>query len=184
MSECRLKKTATEAVITQRLQKLELRQMIHSIIGKLLVVLLALWILFSFVFGLSIVKDNGMSPALHEGDLALYYRLQKDYVSGTAVVYSIDGQQFFGRIAAVSGDAVLITEDGQLVINGYVQTDGNGTLTYPAENGCEYPVTIGEKEFFILGDSREDAMDSRILGVISADRLDGKVITILRRRSI
>lgn len=184
MREQRPKKTPTETAITQRLQKLELRRTYLSMLGKLLAVLLVLWSLFSFVYGLSVVKDNGMSPAFHEGDLVLYYRLQKDYASGDAVACSIDGQQLFGRIAAVAGDEVLITEDGQLVINGYVQTDENATLTYPVENGCQYPVTVGENEFFILGDRRGETVDSRIFGAVPADSLDGKVITLLRRRSI
>lgn len=184
MYEYRLKKTPTETAITQRLQKLELRRMLLSTLEKLLAVLLVLWILFSFVYGLSVVKDDSMSSAFHEGDLVLYYRLQNDYASGDAVAYIIDEQQFFGRIAAVSGDEVLITEAGQLVINGYVQTDENATITYPVENGCEYSVLIGENEFFILGDNRAEAVDSRACGAVSEDSLDGKVITLLRRRSI
>jgi len=168
----------------RKIQMPTLCRLLLSVIGKLLIVPLILWILFSFVYGLCIVKDYCMSPALHEGDLALYYRMQNTYTSGDVVAYSFDGHEFLGRIAAVSGDVVLITEEGQLVINGYMQVAENAMHTYPTEKSFEYPVIVGENEFFILCDNREETVDSRGFGLISIDSLEGKIITILRRRGI
>lgn len=45
-------------------------------IGFLAVLLI---ITFSFIFGISRCSDNSMNPSLKEGDLAFYYRLQKEY---------------------------------------------------------------------------------------------------------
>lgn len=60
----------------------------------------------------------------------------------------------------------------------------NAAYTYPVPGGCAFPLTLGPNEYFILADSRDGGVDSRTFGAIPADELAGKVITVLRRRSI
>lgn len=47
-----------------------------------------------------------------------------------------------------------------------------------------FPVTIGEGEYFVLGDNRIKAEDSRIYGVVSNREIQGSVITLIRRRGL
>ena len=57
------------------------------------------------------------------GDILMYYRLHTEYKAGDMVVYQADGLLHIGRIAAVPEETVQITEEGELVINGYTQAD-------------------------------------------------------------
>lgn len=141
-------------------------------------------VLFLFVFGIARCGDPSMSPAVKDGDLVLYYRLDKDYVQNDVVVYKRNGNTEIRRIAAVAGDTVDISEEG-LIINGSLQQEsGIYEDTQRYEEGIEFPVTLQEGEIFLLGDAREHSTDSRIYGPVKASDTEGTVITIVRRRGI
>ena len=46
------------------------------------------------------------------------------------------------------------------------------------------PVDIPEGCVFVLGDNRQEAADSRDFGPVSLESVEGKVISILRRRGL
>jgi signal peptidase I len=50
--------------------------------------------------------------------------------------------------------------------------------------GIEYPYTVPEDSYFVLCDFRTSSDDSRSYGAVPKEDLDGKIITILRRRGI
>ena len=60
--------------------------------------------------------NDDMLPRISAGDLLLYYRLENSWIAGDVVVFEKEGEQYVGRIVAVSGDTVEVTEDAQLVI--------------------------------------------------------------------
>lgn len=151
---------------------------------KLAVLVAVLVGAFTWVFGFAQVEGNGMRPTAGDGDLALFYRLDKELAARDLVVYEHDGRLLTGRIVAVPGDRVEVTEDGQLKINGYVQDTLYGQPTMPAHGGPSYPVTVGHDQYFVLGDGRTAAEDSREFGTVGIDDVQGKVITLLRRREI
>ena len=88
-----------------------------------------------------------------------------------------------GRVIAREGDVVNIDENGTLHVNGTVQ---GGEIMYPtyAKEGIEYPYKVPEDSIFILGDYRTQTEDSRDFEAIPIDDVEGKVITILRRRGL
>ena len=104
------------------------------------------------------------------------------------MVYSTSDGIRAGRIEAAQEGTVSATEDGQLLIGGRAQPvqEENGIFydTYRIEGGADLPVTLEEKEYFILGDKRNTSRDSRIYGVIKGKSIKGKVFMILRRRAI
>ena len=76
-------------------------------------------------------------------------------------------------------------EEGGYVVDGTTPGEYVTYETRKAENGdVEYPVVVGKDEYFILNDHREDLDDSRKFGSIPASRVKGRIIFILRRRSI
>ena len=125
-----------------------------------------------------------MSPAFKEGDLAIYYRLQKNFQASDAVVIEKDGEFQIRRIVAKAGDEVDITEDG-LKINGYLQQENEiYSETLPYVEGIGFPITLGQDEYFVLGDNRTNAKDSRVYGVVKKEEIKGIVMTLLRRRGL
>lgn len=150
--------------------------------GKLAGIMLCFVLLSLFVFGLYRNRDADMYPALKDGDLVIYYRMDKDYIASDCIVLTYDGKQQVRRVVAVEGDTVDITEQG-LVINGLVQWE---TYVYEVTQryaeGMDFPITLQEGEVFVLGDARAGATDSRIYGAVNVTDTKGKVMLILRRR--
>ena len=161
-------------LLLRDLLRLLLRLAVIAVIGLLL---------FGKVFLLCQMKGTDMFPALKDGDLLLAYRLQKDYRKNDVVIYEAEGIRRAGRIVAREGDRVLITEDGLLRVNGTVL---RGEILYPTEprSGMEETYTVPRKSVFILGDYRTEARDSRDFGPVSVKQVEGKLITVLRRRGI
>jgi signal peptidase I len=125
-----------------------------------------------------------MYPRLRDGDLILYYRLEKDYNIDDVVVFKVDDLTCVARIVAQGGDVVDINDNGQLLVNGNVQEE---EIFYPTEEfpgGITYPYTVESDSYFMLCDYRTISADSRSYGAVSLQNICGKVITILRRRGI
>jgi signal peptidase I len=51
-------------------------------------------------------------------------------------------------------------------------------------NEITYPYTVEADSYFVLCDFRTASIDSRSFGAVPKKNLDGKVITLLRRRGI
>lgn len=138
--------------------------------------------LFTFVFGIFRNQDAAMYPAVKDGDLVIWYRMEKEYIAGDLAVTDYQGKRQVRRVVAVSGDTVDITEEG-LLINGSPQQEPEifqDTNRY--EEGIDFPVTLQEGEIFVLGDARENAADSRIYGPVKKEDTLGKVMILIRRR--
>ena len=151
---------------------------------KIAILAILLIITFVFIFGISRCNDNSMSPSFKDGDLAIYYRLQKDYNIGDVVVVEKDDEVQIRRIIAKAGDKVEITEDG-MKINGYLQNEINiYEETLPYVEGVTFPLEVLENEYFVLGDSRSNAKDSRIYGTVKKEEIKGGVMTLIRRTGL
>ncbi|MBB5183227.1 signal peptidase I [Catenisphaera adipataccumulans] len=157
---------------------------VKLLVMKIVMIILFLIMLFTFLFGIMKEPDNMMNPAIKEGDLVIYYRLDKDYLAGDVVMVKYDGEISPKRVVAVAGDTVEITDEG-LVVNGYVQQEKDiYTETLPYKGKVSYPLKIKEGQVFVLGDNRPYSLDSRNYGPVSTDAIKGQVITVIRRRGI
>lgn len=154
------------------------------LLAKIAAIIFAFALVFTFMYGFCRNPDVSMVPAVKDGDLVMFYRLDKNYAAQDTLVLEFGGQKQVRRVVAVAGDKVDITEDG-LIVNGAIQQEKEiyqATKRY--EEGVEFPLIVGEGEVFVLGDSRENATDSRIYGVVKNKDTLGKVMMILRWRDI
>jgi signal peptidase I len=151
---------------------------------KLSVAAALIVLLLTFVFGLFRATGPDMVPAVKDGDLVAFYRLDRDYAAGDLVVLNYEGTMQVRRAVAIAGDTVDITEVG-LVINGAPQLEpGAFGKTTRYEGGTALPVALGEGEVFVLGDGREGAVDSRIYGAVASRDTLGTAIALVRRRGL
>jgi len=145
---------------------------------------LFIWLMFTYVYG--ITKGDGMmAPSFQAGDLVFYYRLEKNIAEGDVVVYERGQETSEYRVVAEEGDTVDI-QNGSLTVNGYGRDETYlyGAETEAWENGIRFPVTVGTGQVFLLCDDRTEATDSRIFGCVDKKDIKGKVILVMRRRSI
>lgn len=159
------------------------KDVLHLFI-KIIGIFVILLLIFTFLFGIFRYGDISMEPGVKDGDLVLFYRLDKNYVPSDCLVLEYQGKRQVRRVAAVAGDVVDITQDG-LVVNGALrQEEQIYQDTYQYTEGIDFPVTVEEGQVFVLGDNRKRATDSRIYGAVEIEDTLGKVMTIIRRRGI
>ncbi len=180
---------SVEKVIAKRRERLVTRAGCRSLVVRLLYLAVIAYLLFTYGFLITQCRGQGMYPAVKDGDLCGVFRRQAQSLFGEKlkqndiVAYRSDGERAFGRVAAVGGDVVMLTDSGSLMVNGV--TEGGEILfpTYATEE-LQYPYRVPEGSVFVLGDYRTNTVDSRGLGAIPLESVEGKVITILRRRGL
>ena len=178
---------AEEAENSKEKQKKQSSPMtpIQIFLLNLLIVILVMWLLWGFVIGAVSAPNDDMSPNIKSRDLLLYYRLDESYLSQDTVVFVKNNTTYVGRVVAVAGDSVEISDDDQLIINHHIVSEPEIHAATPRYEGfVQYPVLLGDNEYFILADARGGAEDSRYFGTVERNEIYGKVVTLFRRHSI
>ena len=110
----------------------------------------SVWLLFHTVLFVGIVPSSSMEPTIPEGSIILGTRLVGSLGQGDIIVFRHGGKILVKRIVAVGGDTVsLDDQDGSFAVNQELAT-ATRVLTVP--EGC----------FFVVGDNREESLDSRV----------------------
>lgn len=126
------------------------------------------------------VNGGSMNPVLNSGDVVLMNRLSYDL--GTpdrfdiAVFEKENDSLNIKRIVGLPGETIQI-KDNCIYINGN-PLEAENSLEYVTIAGiAEYPVELGEDEYFLMGDNRDSSEDSRFAGIgnIKRSQLVGKV---------
>lgn len=129
-----------------------------------------------------------MEITLVSGDLLLMQRswLVSEYAQGDIVVAAKDsfhnGECIIKRIIAVEGQTVNIDNETGLVYVDDQALDESYAKTPTYEKGeWIFPLTVDENCFFVMGDNREESVDSRYLeiGQVHEDEIQGKIIWLL-----
>lgn len=149
---------------------------------KIALIVVAALVLFTFVFGLYRVSDDYMQPSIKDGDLIMFYRLDRTFVASEVLVLEYNDRVTCGRVIAVAGDEVNIDSEGLLVNGSYQQEQGIIDETTQVADGVTFPLTVPENCVFLLGDHRTSAVDSRIYGCVPEEDIWGKVMGQFRRR--
>ena len=116
------------------------------------------------------VDGSSMEPMLMDGDNLIVDKLTYRFREPRrfdVIVFPVrydDNRRYIKRIIALPGETVQIDETGTIYINGEVLEEHYGSETIrPDTIGlAAQPVTLGEGEYFVLGDNRNHSSDSRI----------------------
>ena len=131
------------------------------------------------------MNTSAMHPNIYEGDLVLFYRLDKSVVAGDTVVLTRDGRDLILRVVATKGQVVDFSERGELLIDNYPDMRETFYVTEPLEGGeIEYPYVVKEGEVFVMSDFRTVMDDSRSFGAVPLSQIKGKVISNIRVRNV
>ena len=117
-----------------------------------IVLILAVFALFRFVIGLSVVGGDSMVPNLLDQDIVVYSRLSRDYQPGDIIAMRVpSGEYYVKRVIATGGDIVEV-RNGHVRVNGVEIEDPWGYGETRAERGTViYPYTVREGNVFVLG---------------------------------
>lgn len=139
---------------------------------------------FLFFFRFVRVNDISMFPGMGEGDLVVACFTDKHYSANDIIVYKYKDKYQVRRVVAIDGDTVDITEEG-LLINGKKQDETKiSGKTFAYKEGIRFPVTLGNREVFLMADSRENTSDSRLYGPVRETETLGRIGFVLRHNNL
>lgn len=156
-----------------------IQNLVHWIVDIIVVIAFACYLIYSFGTRVQ-VSGSSMNPVLNSGDVVLMNRFVYDLGNPSrydiAVFQKENSSYNLKRIIGLPGETVQI-KDNLVYIDGIpLTTDeplGHATIAGVAE----YPIELGDDEYFLLGDNRESSEDSRFsgIGMIKREQLTGKV---------
>ena len=145
--------------------------------SKYIIVIIFVLLFFIFVIGLQQVIGPSMNPTLNEGDIIItnkfIYRF-KSIERNDVVVISQDEKYMIKRIVGLPGEKVEY-QNNDVLINGkaYKETFTNSETEDFTIQDLGYDV-IPEDMYLVLGDNRENSLDSRTFGLICKNQIIGK----------
>jgi len=142
-----------------------LEVLVHAII--------AVVICFSFLFRIATIDGPSMKDTLYDGERVIISNLFYEPKVGDIVVISRNKENsvytmndsntpIIKRIIAMEGQTVDIDfEEGVVYVDGIELDEPYARTPTNRKYDVEFPVTVDEGCVFVLGDNRNDSMDSR-----------------------
>lgn len=157
----------------------DIKEFVKDFIVYVLIAI-AIILTIKYVVSLEQVVGPSMQPNYRSGDLLLLnkisYRFRNPKMFEVVVISNDETKYMIKRIVGLPGDYVEY-KDNKLYINGEVTKeyfDTEGTTADFSLSELEYNV-IPDGYYFVMGDNRENSLDSRYYGLVKRDQIVGKV---------
>lgn len=160
----------------------------RGIVGEILSFLLYVAVVVGITFLIihyvgqrTYVSGSSMENTLSDGDNLIVDKITyrfSDPKRYDIIVFPYqyeDNTYFIKRIIGLPGETVQIV-DGTIYINGEVLDESYGREVMKNSGMAAEPITLGEDEYFVLGDNRNDSTDSRdpSVGKIKRNQIIGR----------
>ena len=144
----------------------------------LLVVLCAAYLIITYVGQRTQVSGSSMETTLSDGDNLLVDKITyrfSDPKRFDIIVFPFQydtDTYYIKRIIGMPGETVQIDYDGNIYIDGESLEESYGREVIQNPGRAAEPITLGEDEYFVMGDNRNNSSDSRDPSVGNIHRKD------------
>lgn len=140
-----------------------------------IIIILAIILVRLFIVTPVRVDGPSMNDTLHDGDILLLDKYDNKYERFEIVVFNYSGERLIKRVIGLPGEVVSY-KNNKLYINGNEIEDNYGLgYTEDFELKNLNLTKIPDNEYLVMGDNRNDSLDSRYFGTISKDKILGSV---------
>ncbi|MCD8348291.1 MAG: signal peptidase I [Lachnospiraceae bacterium] len=178
-----MKKGEKKAEKTSEKKKKSIVREALSWIFYFVLICCAAYLVVNYVGERTEVRGESMYPALSDGDQLIVDMISYRFTDPKRfdiVVFPFQYQEdtyYIKRIIGLPGETVQII-DGVIYINGEVLEEAYGYEEIRNPGLAATEITLGDQEYFVLGDNRNNSTDSRepSVGNITRDQILGKAI--------
>ncbi|MCR5102276.1 MAG: signal peptidase I [Butyrivibrio sp.] len=159
----------------------KLKEVLKFVIELAIIYVLTM-LFITYVMQRTVVSGESMMNTLQDGDSLLVDKISYNFKEPERfdiVIFPYQGDPdecFIKRIIGLPGETVQIDFDGNIYIDGEILEENYGAEVIIDPGRAYEPVTLGEDEYFVMGDNRNHSMDSRepSVGNISKDDIIGR----------
>lgn len=154
------------------------RQKVSSVLNATLpyiIIVIVVALIRTFIITPVQVEGMSMYSTLDDKEILLLKKYDKSYDRFDVVVFNYNNTKLIKRVVGLPGDTVEY-KDNNLYINGkYIKEEflKNNQETYDfslEDLGYE---TLPDGYYFVMGDNRTNSTDSRVIGLVSAEDIEG-----------
>ena len=152
------------------------RKALTGTISVLVVVAAAAVLIVTLFLPILQISGDSMSPTLEHDEIVVLIKTD-NFKRGDLIGFYYQGKILLKRVIALPDDVVVIDGDGNVYVNGELLVEPYVTERSLGECNLEFPYTVPGDGYFVMGDHRNNSVDSRnsVIGAVTRDDIIGKV---------
>ena len=156
--------------------KIRYRRILKSAVYSLVIVAAIAALIATLVLPVLQISGTSMEPTLKNGEIVILVK-SSNLERGDLCGFSYSNKILIKRVIGLPGDVIVIDEEGTVYVNGYALQEPYISEKSFGECDIEYPFTVPENEYFLLGDQRSTSIDSRssVIGCVEKEQIVGKL---------
>ena len=137
------------------------------------IILIVVVLIRTYLFTPIMVSGPSMKPTLEGGEIMILNKIY-EIDRFDVVVVDIKTEEIIKRVIALPGETISC-ENGKIYVNGKKQEEKYSM----GITGDFEKIKLADDEYFVLGDNREDSLDSEELGPMKESQIKGTTSLIL-----
>jgi len=157
--------------------RIRFRRIIRYTLNTMVVVAAIAVLITSLVMPVLQIAGTSMEPTLNNGDIVVLFKTSK-MDRGDLCGFAYSNKILIKRVIGLPGDSISIDSEGTVSVNGTILDEPYISEKGLGECDIEFPYTVPENTYFLMGDHRETSIDSRstVIGPVSFEQIIGKLV--------